>query len=93
MTVRGRVLGRVLPDAPDLDQVAHFDSSLDQGRRSLDDDGNVLAVVAQCDEPLTYTNKAGKEVTKRVMHLADKSGKSIEATVFGATTRIRGDAQ
>ena len=26
---------------------------------------DVLAVVAQCDEPLTYTNKAGKEVTKR----------------------------
>jgi len=45
---------------------------------------DVLAVVAQCDEPLTYTNKAGKEVTKRVMHLADKSGKSIEATVFGS---------
>ena len=46
--------------------------------------GAVPAGLAQCDEPLTYTNKAGKEVTKRVMHLADKSGKSIEATVFGS---------
>lgn len=44
---------------------------------------DVLAIISQCDEPLTYTNKAGREVTKRVMHLADMSGKSIEATLFG----------
>lgn len=44
---------------------------------------DVLAMISQCDDPLTYTNKKGREVTKRVLHLADASGKSIEATMFG----------
>ena len=45
---------------------------------------DVIGVIRETDEAVTYTNKNGKEVTKRVMHLADKSGKSIEATVFGS---------
>jgi replication factor A1 len=43
----------------------------------------VLAVISQCDDPVTHPNKKGREVTKRVLHLADASKKSIEVTVFG----------
>jgi len=45
---------------------------------------DVLAIICRLDDALTYTNKNGREVTKRVMHLADRTGKSIEATIFGA---------
>ncbi len=44
---------------------------------------DVLAIISTCDEPLMYTNKKGNEVTKRVLTLADSSGRSIEATIFG----------
>jgi len=44
---------------------------------------DVIAIISRLEEPLTYTNKNGKEVTKRVMNLADSSRKSIEATIFG----------
>ena len=31
-----------------------------------DSHADVLAVVTKCDEPITYTNKTGKEVTKQL---------------------------
>lgn len=44
---------------------------------------DVLAVIQHLDDPVVFTSKNGKELTKRVAQLADDSGKAIEATVFG----------
>jgi len=45
---------------------------------------DVLAVIQQLDEPVTFTAKtSGKEMTKRVAQLTDDSGRAIEATIFG----------
>ena len=41
---------------------------------------DVLAVVTDCTEPNTFTSKAGKEMTKRVMQLADASNRGIAAS-------------
>ena len=51
--------------------------------KEIDSHVDVLAIVCKCAEPNTYTNKNGREVTKRVMDLVDASGMSIEATMFG----------
>jgi len=45
---------------------------------------DVLGVIIECSEPTTFTSKAGREMTKRVMSLGDQSGRAIECTVFGA---------
>lgn len=48
---------------------------------------DVLAVIKEVDDPVTFTSKGGKEFTKRVAQLADDSGKLIEASVFGAVSK------
>jgi len=45
---------------------------------------DVLAIISSSEEPMVYTNKKGKEVTKRVMVFVDSSQKSIECTFFGS---------
>lgn len=51
----------------------------------LPDDQKVdlLAIIKHAEEAVTFTSKAGKEMTKRVLQLADDSNKSIETTIFG----------
>lgn len=44
---------------------------------------DLLAIIQQAEEAVNFTSKAGKEMTKRVLHLADDSGKTIETTIFG----------
>jgi len=44
---------------------------------------DVLAIIVQAQDAVTFTNKKGGETTKRVLVLADTSGASIEATLFG----------
>ena len=48
---------------------------------------DVLGVVMECTEPNTFTSKAGKEMTKRTMQLADTSGRAIECTIFGQPSK------
>jgi len=44
---------------------------------------DVLGVITECTDAATFTARSGKEMTKRVMVLADQSARSIECTVFG----------
>jgi len=56
---------------------------------------DILGIIKETDEAITYTNKNGKEVTKRVMQLVDRSGKGVELTFFGDEandTRFRPEA-
>ena len=44
---------------------------------------DVIGVIESAQDLHEYTNKTGKNVKKRVLVLADDSGKTIEATVWG----------
>ena len=52
---------------------------------------DVCAIVVTCTEPVTFTAKSGKEMTKRVLELADISQCKIELTCFGAPTQNLAD--
>jgi replication factor A1 len=77
------------PDGPDaipkysfdfIPSIAHLESLPDESK------ADVLGVIAEISEPNTFTAKSGKEMTKRVMILADSSGRTIECTIFGQPT-------
>ena len=46
---------------------------------------DVIGVVSNVSAATSLTTKAGKELTKRTMQVADDSGKAIEITLWGAT--------
>jgi replication factor A1 len=66
-----------------------YDFSLIADLENAPDDSkvDVLAVVMDCTDATVFTARSGKELTKRVMQIADMSGKSIECTIFGQPTQ------
>ena len=60
-----------------------FVSIADVGSRAVNAVVDVMGVVSSITPVTSLTSKAGKELTKRTLTVADDSGKSIELTLWG----------